>query len=233
MSGRGTTAPAPGARLTGEQRRQQLLDSAAQLLLEHGTMAVTMERLAVRAGVSKALPYRHFRDADDVLVELHRRELHRVTERVAAAVTAAAAVDDAEAAIRAAIAAYLDVIQERGDILAVLRAPGSPAANADAGDRTPLRFVASLLERRGLPPAAATVAGAAVYGALNGLIEAWAFGEVTRADVERTTLSLVHHLVKAEGSPDRAGPAVVTRRRARRGGTVGRVSDGDARTTST
>jgi hypothetical protein len=77
----------------------------------------------------------------------------------------------------------------------VLRAPGSPAAHADVGDGTPRRFVAALLERRGLPPDAASVAGAAVYGALSGLIEAWAFGETTRAEVEQMTLSLVHHLV--------------------------------------
>ena len=50
----------PGARLTAAQRKQQFLDVAAQLVVEQGADTVTMEAVAARAGVSKALSYRYF-----------------------------------------------------------------------------------------------------------------------------------------------------------------------------
>lgn len=38
------------------------------MLLERGAAAITMEGLAVQAGVSKALPYIHFDNAEAVLI---------------------------------------------------------------------------------------------------------------------------------------------------------------------
>ena len=57
----------PGARLSAAQRREQFLDVAAQLVVEQGADAVTMEAVAARAGVSKALSYRYFDNAGALL----------------------------------------------------------------------------------------------------------------------------------------------------------------------
>lgn len=179
-------------RLSKPARREQLLDTAAELLLETGARALTMEGLAARAGVSKALPYLHFTDAADVLVALHERELQGMSSRIGAAVGGAAR---GEPQIAAAIGAYLDVIEERGDVLARLRAPGSPAMRNAARDRTANEFVAGLLRSTyGLSPRAATVGAAAVFGALNGLVEAWAHGEASRRDVEDLAISVATHV---------------------------------------
>ncbi len=43
-----------------------------------------MEGIAARGGVSKALPYRHFDNADDVLMALYQREMALLAERVTA-----------------------------------------------------------------------------------------------------------------------------------------------------
>ena len=47
-------------RLSPENRRNQLLDCARQVILEHGLSTLTMERLATQAGVSLPLIYKYF-----------------------------------------------------------------------------------------------------------------------------------------------------------------------------
>ena len=79
----GLGAHDPRPRLTRNARRDQLLDAAAVLIVSEGIPALTMERLAVRAGVSKALPYSHFERSEDVLAELYRRETGALVRRVA------------------------------------------------------------------------------------------------------------------------------------------------------
>lgn len=63
-----------GARLSAAARRDALLDAARALVLEGGPAAVTMGTVAVRAGVTRALVYKHFTDRADVLAALYRRE---------------------------------------------------------------------------------------------------------------------------------------------------------------
>ncbi len=161
------------------------------MVLDAGAGGLTMEGLAARAGVSKALPYLHFRDADGVLIALHQRELDRVTDRVARAISDVVGVDRFAAATRA----YVDVVAERGPLLARLRAPGVASARVGAGDRTPTAFLAGLFEECGLTRKQAAAAGPALFGALNGLIESWALGEITRNDVVRTTAAIAGDLV--------------------------------------
>jgi AcrR family transcriptional regulator len=195
-------------RLSKSARREQLLDTAAELLIEQGARGITMEGLAARAGVSKALPYRHFADADEVLVALHEQELRGISDRIGDALRNA---PQGESQVAAAIRAYLDVIEERGDILARLRAPGSPAMRAAGGGRTANEFVAGLLRSTyGLSPQAAAVGAAAVFGAINGLVEAWALGHARRREVEAMALSVATHV-------GRSTPAIRSRRRSAAG----------------
>ncbi len=77
----------PGARLTAAQRKQQFLDVAAQLVVEQGADTVTMEAVAARAGVSKALSYRYFSNAGALLLELFEREVVELDDQIRQAVT--------------------------------------------------------------------------------------------------------------------------------------------------
>ena len=74
----------PGARLSAAQRREQFLDVAAQLVVEQGADAVTMEAVAARAGVSKALSYRYFDNAGALLVALFEREVIDLDRKIMA-----------------------------------------------------------------------------------------------------------------------------------------------------
>ena len=61
----------PGAsRLPAAERRDRFLDVAAEILIEGGLRALTMERLAERSGVSKGLGYAYFTDVEDVALAL-------------------------------------------------------------------------------------------------------------------------------------------------------------------
>ena len=61
-------------RLSPEARRNQLLDCARDLILQHGLSTLTMEVLAREAGVSNPLIYKYFDTRLQVLQELLIRE---------------------------------------------------------------------------------------------------------------------------------------------------------------
>jgi len=68
------SVPVSSHRVDRSERRHQLLDVAAEKVVEHGVSAMSMERVAEWAGVSKALPYSHFDNIEDLLVALYQRE---------------------------------------------------------------------------------------------------------------------------------------------------------------
>ncbi|MBM9621212.1 TetR/AcrR family transcriptional regulator [Streptomyces zhihengii] len=78
----------PRQRLTPEQRRAQLLDVAATLFAAQPYEDVTMEEIAERAGVSRALLYRHFPGKRELFASLYAQ--------VAGQLLASTRVDPAE-----------------------------------------------------------------------------------------------------------------------------------------
>ncbi len=87
----GDSNPTPRRRLWAPQRRRQLLDVAAQMLRDHGVDGLRLGDLAIAAGVTKPVVYRHFpnrqaliialmRDYGDYLDERFQREFARVPE---------------------------------------------------------------------------------------------------------------------------------------------------------
>ena len=87
-------------RIKGPARRERLLDAAAQIVLEHGVTAVTMEAVALLNGVNRAMAYRYFKSRDGLLSELLDREYDRQTEQITAKVDVAG---DLEGALRYAM----------------------------------------------------------------------------------------------------------------------------------
>ena len=113
---------AQGQRLRREARREQLLDAAAALVLEHGASALTVERLASWAGVSRALVYQHAADRGDLLFQLYERERAVFENR---ARDRAPAARDVAGLLRAMHGAYLDAVEERGPLF--VRLVGEPS----------------------------------------------------------------------------------------------------------
>jgi AcrR family transcriptional regulator len=174
-------------RLRRAERREQLLDSAVAILLDHGRGAVTMERVAAQAGVSKALPYAHFDNADDLVRVLRERELGRFAADVVAAVASAEQFEDR---IAATVHAYFEGIRERGHVLKVLL--DETPAGARRSDRKDLAFFARLFEDdAGLSAPVARIASSIFVAGVAGAVDSWLRRVASRATVEATVVRLI------------------------------------------
>jgi AcrR family transcriptional regulator len=103
-----------------------------------------MERLAESAGVSKALPYKHFDNVQHVLVALYRRETSALGRAIWRALSAAGPEDDL---VRISVRTYFDELAARGPVLTALSPPGAAVpASADPGGAG-VRFSVEVLQR--------------------------------------------------------------------------------------
>jgi TetR/AcrR family transcriptional regulator len=132
-----------------ERRRAEMVDAAEALYAKVGWDAVTMDRVAKSARLSRALLYVYFRDKNDLLHAITERALHDLRERfVAAAAVHAKGIEQVQAIGRA----YVLFQQEkpyRFDACARFhahQAEGYPAedACAVAGDAVMAVIVAAL-----------------------------------------------------------------------------------------
>jgi len=64
--------PKARQRLSKNERRRQLLDTALSIVREEGADRLTLASLATRAGVSKPVTYDHFETRSGLLIELYR-----------------------------------------------------------------------------------------------------------------------------------------------------------------
>ena len=85
-----------------ERRRAEMVDAAEELYAEVGWDAVTMDRVARSARLSRALLYVYFRDKNDLLHAITERALIELRERfLAAAAAHALGIDKVQAIGRA------------------------------------------------------------------------------------------------------------------------------------
>ena len=85
-----------------ERRRAEIVDAAEQLYAEVGWDAVTMDRVAKSARLSRALIYVYFQDKNDLLLAIAERALAELRGSfIAAAATQSSGLDKVEAVGRA------------------------------------------------------------------------------------------------------------------------------------
>jgi AcrR family transcriptional regulator len=180
--------------MRGDDRRRQLLDAAAQILVERGAAAMSMESLAAEAGVSKALPYKHFENSESVLAELYRRETMALGRAVWVALRDAEPGHDL---IRVGIRAYFDEVTRRGPVLAALSRPGSAIASvADPGQAAVIFEVEVFNRFHGLDRDRAKAIAGMVQGAVVGATGTWLAGHSTRAELEDDLVTMMTSLVR-------------------------------------
>ena len=86
MSTTATPRRAYAPRVPAEERREQLLDAALELLAGEGHGALTIDAVAREVGVARPVVYRLFGDRAGLLEALFRREDARAMSQVAAAI---------------------------------------------------------------------------------------------------------------------------------------------------
>ena len=75
-------------RMTGKERREQLLDVGRRLFAERGFEATSIEEVASRANVSKPVVYEHFGGKEGLYAVVVDREMQNLLDRVTGALTA-------------------------------------------------------------------------------------------------------------------------------------------------
>ncbi len=133
-----------------ERRRAEIVDSAEQLYAEVGWDAVTMDRVARSARLSRALIYVYFQDKSDLLLAIAERALAELRERFIAAAAAHAEGLDKVQAIGRAYVLFQQEMPYRFDACSRFhahQAVGQPTddACAAAGDAVIAVIVESLI----------------------------------------------------------------------------------------
>ena len=97
-------------RLSAPQRRSQLLAVAGRLFAEQGFHGLSMEQLAVAAGVSKPVLYQHFPSKRELYLALVNDAADELQSQVR---TALEGTNDNHARVEAAISAYFDFVEDQ------------------------------------------------------------------------------------------------------------------------
>jgi TetR/AcrR family transcriptional regulator len=96
-------------RLTGDERRAQLIDTAMDLFSRHGFNGTTTRAIANAAGVSEAIIFRFFPHKDDLYAAiLERKSNQACTDAWVGELQSAAASGDDEAVIRTVVTHLID-----------------------------------------------------------------------------------------------------------------------------
>ena len=194
-AGQAVPTKAASRRMSKRARRHQLLDVAAGLLADGGTRTVTMERVAETAGVSKALPYAHFANAEDLLIALYRRSSVELGESVWAALEAAGPDDDlAEVWVRS----HFHCGARQGVVFAALITPGSAIPSKADKSSSGEAFVARILRRFfDVDPDHARLIASMILGSLLGVSHGWITDPAARPTLEQAAIDLIHGVVDA------------------------------------
>ncbi|WP_328719938.1 TetR/AcrR family transcriptional regulator [Streptomyces sp. NBC_00247] len=75
-------------RMTGKERREQLLDVGRTLFADKGFEGTSVEEIAARAGVSKPVVYEHFGGKEGLYAVVVDREMRQLLDMVTGALTA-------------------------------------------------------------------------------------------------------------------------------------------------
>ncbi len=128
-------------RMTGRQRREQLLDVGRELFAEKGYEATSIEEIASRAGVSKPVVYEHFGGKEGLYAVVVDREMSDLLGRL----TEALAHAHPRVLVERAALALLTYIEDETDGFRILTRD-SPVASSTGNLTSLLNDIASQVE---------------------------------------------------------------------------------------
>jgi AcrR family transcriptional regulator len=129
------------ARMTGKERRLQLVDVGRRLFAEKGFEGTSVEEIAAKAGVSKPVVYEHFGGKEGLYAVVVDREIAVLLERMTESLTSR---NPRQLAEQAALA-LLEYIETNTDGFRIL-VRDSPVAGSTGGFASLISDVASQVE---------------------------------------------------------------------------------------
>ncbi|HEX2026903.1 MAG TPA: TetR/AcrR family transcriptional regulator [Nitriliruptorales bacterium] len=204
-------------RLSGRERREQLIGVGRQVFADLGYAAASVEEIADRAGVSKPVVYEHFGGKEGLYAVVVDREVEHLLRRIVAALEGA---DHPRVAVEHAAMAFLTYIEQERDGFRILvhDAPGGASSGTLAsviGDVAAQAesLLADEFRGRGYDPSLAALYARALVGMVALVGEWWLeVDEPDRATVAAHLVNLAWNGLKAlDPSPVRRteepGPA--------------------------
>jgi AcrR family transcriptional regulator len=167
---------APRARMTGTERRQQLIGIARSLFAERGYEGTSIEEIALRANVSKPVVYEHFGGKEGLYAVVVDREMSALLDGITSSLTN----NRSRVRIERVALALLTYVEERTDGFRIM-IRDSPASISSGTYSSLLNDavsqVSSILAgdfaRRGLDPELAPLYAQALVGSVSMTAQWW------------------------------------------------------------
>lgn len=117
-------------RMTGAERREQLLDATRAIVVRGGFHAVSIEAVAREARITRPVVYGHFRDLDGLLEALVERETSRALAQLAPTVPVDLAEGEPKQLLLVGLRDYLEAARAEPDTWRLVLMPpeGAPAS---------------------------------------------------------------------------------------------------------
>ena len=167
---------APRTRMTGPQRRLQLIEVARGLFAERGFEGTSIEEIAQRASVSKPVVYEHFGGKEGLFAVVVDREMETLLEMITSSLTK----NRSRSRLEQVALALLTYMEERTDGFRIL-VHGSTSSAGDAKYSSLLNdaisqvehILAGDFERRGFDPTLAPLYAQALVGMVSVTAQWW------------------------------------------------------------
>jgi len=131
----------PRTRMSGQQRREQLVDVGRSLFAERGFDGTSVEEIATKAGVSKPVVYEHFGGKEGLYAVVVDREVQRLLDAITGSLVA---VHPRQVLERVGFA-LLDYVEQNSDGFRIL-VRDSPVATSTGTFSSLLNDVSSQVE---------------------------------------------------------------------------------------
>ncbi|MDI9930672.1 TetR/AcrR family transcriptional regulator [Rhodococcus sp. IEGM 1354] len=166
----------PRVRMTGTQRREQLIEVGRTLFAERGYEAASVEEIAGRANVSKPVVYEHFGGKEGLYAVIVDREMSTLLGMI----TSSLELNRSRIRVERVALALLTYIEERTDGFRIL-VRDSPASAEDGKYSSLLNeavgrvghMLAGDFSRRGLDPEFAPMYAQALVGMVSMTAQWW------------------------------------------------------------
>jgi AcrR family transcriptional regulator len=167
--------------MTAADRRAAILDAARFAFADSGYHETSLDSVAERAGVSKALLYEHFSSKRELYVAMLEMHVHELVERISGAVSEA---EPGEARMLAGVEAFFAFVEERRGAWRIMFRNASDPDVAVRLDRLRDEVAAAIVqlmsdeaERKGLDfpnlPQLVEMIAQQIVGAMQSLADWW------------------------------------------------------------